>query len=209
MKRVKKVLFCLVVILIAGFFAAVFSGYAVKSDEKYVHEGVIRLHVVANSDAKEDQELKLRVRDAVLKNLMPVLEKVNTHEEGKDYIISHLKEIEEVAQKEVQKYHKEYRVKAYYGVFPFPPKKYGLLYMPAGNYEALRIVLGRGEGQNWWCVLFPPLCFVDIAKKDLTKEEEILLNGEKIKITFRLKSEEMLKMALNRLREGARIAFKR
>ncbi|MGB9812611.1 MAG: stage II sporulation protein R [Thermovenabulum sp.] len=209
MKRIKRVCLCLAVILLASFLAIVFAGFAVKNDEEYVHKGVIRLHVVANSDLNEDQELKLKVRDAVLENLTPALKNVKNQEEGRDYIITHLKEIEGIAEKEVIKYGKDYDVKAYYGVFPFPPKKYGLLYFPAGNYEALRIVIGKGEGQNWWCVLFPPLCFVDIAKKDILDKDEILTEGKKMEITFKLKSKEVLEMALKRLKEGAKLAFKK
>lgn len=123
---------------------------------------LIRFHVLANSDSDEDQALKRAVRDAILVKLSPKLAASHSLAESRQIVRDIRPEIEEIGRSVVKSWGKDYTVRTEYGHFSFPTKSYGTLVLPAGDYEALRVVIGAGKGSNWWCVLFPPLCFVDI-----------------------------------------------
>lgn len=123
---------------------------------------LIRFHVLANSESEEDQELKRAVRDAILKEVSPRLAVSKSLEQSRQIIKKVRPDMESIGRSVVKLWGKDYTVHTEYGVFLFPTKSYGSLVLPAGNYEALRVVIGAGEGSNWWCVLFPALCFVDI-----------------------------------------------
>ncbi|HEY9060891.1 MAG TPA: stage II sporulation protein R [Pseudobacteroides sp.] len=133
------------------------------SDEfnKELSDNIIRLHVIANSDSEEDQALKRSVRDIVLKYMKENLTLDSNLDEAKSILKRDMDKITALAKEEVLRWGKDYPVKSTLGNYPFPTKAYGDIALPAGNYQALRIVIGTGEGANWWCVLFPPLCFVD------------------------------------------------
>ncbi|MGI6697476.1 MAG: stage II sporulation protein R [Clostridia bacterium] len=124
-------------------------------------DGLLRLHVVANSDSPEDQELKLRVKDRIVSEIGGLVSEMKTKEEILEFLHGNMRYIEDTAAREMRTANKEYGVRAEVGYFTFPTKSYGSLALPAGEYQALRIVLGEGGGANWWCVMFPPLCFVD------------------------------------------------
>lgn len=123
---------------------------------------LIRFHVLANSDSEEDQALKLAVRDAILEKVSPRLAESHSLEESRQILTGMRPEIEKIGQEVVHAWGKNDEVKTDYGYFTFPTKSYGSLVLPAGEYEAVRVLIGKAEGSNWWCVLFPPLCFVDI-----------------------------------------------
>lgn len=127
-------------------------------------DNLIRFHVVANSDSEKDQALKRKVRDLIVQRMTPELAKVKTVGEARVVVRARLDEIRSIAENEVRNHGERYPVKAMIGNYDFPVKSYGNLTLPAGNYEAVRVVIGRGQGANWWCVLFPPLCFVDVSK---------------------------------------------
>jgi stage II sporulation protein R len=133
------------------------------SDEfnKELSEDIIRLHVIANSDTPDDQALKRSVRDVVLKYMKENLKLDSNVEEAKSILTKNMDKVTALAKEEVLRWGKNYPVKSSLGTFPFPTKTYGDIALPAGNYQALRVVIGTGTGANWWCVLFPPLCFVD------------------------------------------------
>lgn len=133
-------------------------------------ENLIRFHVLANSDSSEDQELKLKVRDKVIAAMSSDLEESKDVNETRDILKANLRKIEEVAKEEIERNGQSYKVKASLTEHAFPTKRYGNVVFPAGIYEALRIEIGKAEGQNWWCVMFPPLCFVDV-KHGLTDEK--------------------------------------
>ncbi|REE91421.1 stage II sporulation protein R [Paenibacillus taihuensis] len=121
----------------------------------------IRLRILANSDSAMDQLVKREVRDAVVAQMNTWVTGPQTIEEARLTIRSHMNDIEAIVGKTLNDRGFHYGYKAELGIVPFPTKIYGTEVYPAGNYEALRITLGAGAGQNWWCVLFPPLCFVD------------------------------------------------
>jgi stage II sporulation protein R len=125
-------------------------------------EELIRFHVVANSDSDEDQALKRAVRDAILEEVSPRLAASQSLNESREILTGLQPKMEEISKKVIESWGKTYTVKSDYGNFIFPTKSYGSLILPAGEYEAVRILIGEAKGSNWWCVLFPPLCFVDI-----------------------------------------------
>ena len=122
---------------------------------------VIRLHVIANSDTAEDQALKLKVRDSIIKNLQSSLSETASVRDARRQIITRIPKIQQKAQETVAGAGYGYPVKVTLGNQYFPVKDYGDLRFPAGNYEALCVRIGSAAGHNWWCVLFPSLCFVD------------------------------------------------
>ncbi|MPL60639.1 hypothetical protein SDC9_06200 [bioreactor metagenome] len=124
---------------------------------------MIRFHVLANSDSIQDQEIKLKVRDAVIKYLSPHLKGVSDSSVARQIIFEKQDELIHVAQQVLEVNGVSYPVKLDIGIFDFPIKSYGKITLPAGKYEAVRILLGKAEGKNWWCILFPPLCFIDIT----------------------------------------------
>lgn len=162
-------------------------------------EKLIRFHVIANSDEEEDQELKLKVRDAVIKYLQPKLEKSSSIEESEKIIQLEHDNIEEISRNIIKKNGYNYNVTAKLQYSDFPAKQYSSVVLPAGKYKALKIVIGEGKGKNWWCVMFPPLCFVDEQsgvidektdaqlKAVLTEEEYDLVMGKNKKEVNNLK----------------------
>ncbi|WP_041721243.1 stage II sporulation protein R [Alkaliphilus metalliredigens] len=165
-------------------------------------EELIRFHVLANSDSPGDQRLKLKVRDRVIEEMALDLGKSQSIEETREIIGKSLERIESVAQDEIRQNGSTYGAVAYLEEHTFPTKRYGDVVFPAGEYEALRIVIGEGIGQNWWCVMFPPLCFVDVKNgladektqrqlKEVLSEEEyqlVRMAAEEGQVTLELRS---------------------
>ncbi len=161
------------VTLTAGFTSA---EYAEEVNEDLA-ESVLRLHIRANSDEDYDQELKIKVRDALLKEFEPELRGADTKEELINIINENHERIIETAEKTIKENGYDYKVTAKIGEAFLETKKYGNVYLPAGNYDALIIKIGSGEGHNWWCVLYPPLCYVGDNSVVSGKDKEILLSG--------------------------------
>lgn len=122
-------------------------------------DGLIRVHFLANSDSPADQELKLAVRDAVIGAFGPEFSAARTREEAESLIRLRWGDIQEVAHRTVRAAGYSYPVRLELGRFSFPAVDTGLIALPAGEYQALRVIIGAGRGHNFWCVLFPPLCF--------------------------------------------------
>jgi len=166
-------------------------------------DSLVRLHVLANSNSEKDQALKLQVRDAIIQYMKQHFKDANSSQQAKSSIVANMPQIKQVAEHVIAAQNMNYNVKVELGSYDFPTKQYGDIVLPAGNYQALRVVIGKGEGKNWWCVLFPPLCFVDAThsviptqakddlKKVLTKEEYELITADEgsrapIKAKFKL-----------------------
>lgn len=158
----QKIIICLVVI-VAGVFFSCSERLAVRS-EPAAGENFIRLHVVANSNTDEDQTLKRAVRDAIVERTGSLFLKARNREEAERILRNSITQLEMTAREVVRRAGRPYQVKVKVGDFPFPDKNYGSLHLPAGEYYALKIVIGSGQGRNWWCVLFPPLCLTDIKQ---------------------------------------------
>lgn len=136
-------------------------------DEAGIYDRVIRLHVIANSDSAEDQTLKLAVRDAILEKVSTATEGCESREAAENVISSMLPEIVWEAENILRENGSDYTVHAVIGKEKYPTREYGDIRLPAGSYSSLRVTVGEGEGKNWWCVLFPPLC-TGTAKADDT-----------------------------------------
>lgn len=154
------------------------------------YEGIIRFHVIANSDSDEDQELKFKVRNRVLGKVQNALEGSQGAAQTKAYIEKNLEEIEACARQCVRAEGYDYNVKARIGVTAIPAKQYDDVYFPAGSYEALTITIGEGKGQNWWCVVFPPLCLVDARESG---HDELFAEDAQGRLVLKSKVVELLK----------------
>ena len=171
MKIEKKYIIC----ILSGILFSVFiTGTVIKTNEmevqKRMAQEVFRFHVLANSDSEGDQTLKLQVKERILeymKEELPVSESV---EETKKWALEHLEDIEVVAREMICEKGYDYPVKARVTKCNFPQKTYGDVTFPSGEYEALRIEIGEAEGQNWWCVLYPNLCFIDAVHAVVPEE---------------------------------------
>jgi stage II sporulation protein R len=126
--------------------------------ESELYKSVVRLHVLANSDSDSDQNLKLKVRDAILKESKALFGSADTQDEAKRIIEENLEKIEALAKSVIENEGFDYGVTVVLGKEEYPTRNYESLCFPSGEYLSLRVLIGNGEGQNWWCVLFPPLC---------------------------------------------------
>ena len=163
-------------LFLAVFFAAVlFFSQAAAAGR--IKDKVLRLHVIANSDSEEDQALKLKVRDQVLATLKPLLENAEDRSSSEAIVRAHLSEVEAAARETAWKEKPGENVHAELTPTRFPEKIYGDCTFPAGNYDALRITIGEAKGKNWWCVLFPSLCFVDTVHGVVPEESKELLKN--------------------------------
>ena len=149
--------------LLIGMAVFLISGAVSLQNRDQLADKVVRLHILANSDSEEDQALKLRVRDRVLERATELLEQTGDRREAADVLQSHLPELERIAAEEISDCGYEYDVTAEVANTMFPTKEYDGFTLPAGEYLALRIIIGEGNGHNWWCVVFPPLCTTEAA----------------------------------------------
>ncbi|WP_428829595.1 stage II sporulation protein R, partial [Paenibacillus riograndensis] len=137
--------------------------------EATIPQDSIRLRILANSDAAGDQQVKRQIRDSIVEQMnqwVALLEDPQSLEQARTLIRGHLPELNALVARELEERGIDYGYKVELGVVPFPTKMYGGTVYPAGEYEAVRVTLGAGRGQNWWCVLFPPLCFIDAGSGD-------------------------------------------
>ena len=193
-----KYIFILISLLFCFIFISI-SSYASTVSEN-LSNNFFRLHILANSNLEIDQNMKLKVRDGII----DYMESQNFSDKSKSDVIKftqeNLETLKGIAEEIIKSSGFNYPVSLEIGNFYFPTKVYGNLSLPAGNYDALRIKIGNAEGENWWCSLFPPLCFVDISsgviddsskeslKENLSDEEFAIIthNDETIKLKFKI-----------------------
>lgn len=132
----------------------------------------IRLRILANSDSVLDQALKRHVRDAIVEQMNEWVLGPTSLEEARELVRERLPQLEAVVERQIARYGYDYTYQVELGAIPFPAKMYGNKVYPAGEYEAVRVTIGQGAGENWWCVLFPPLCFVNVAKGEAVVRED-------------------------------------
>lgn len=169
----KKMLAELYIILLC--MATILSLYmpqneATAKDPQVIPSEAIRLRILADSDAEKDQEVKRLVRDAVNAEITKWVKDLTSMEDARALIQSRLPEIQQIAEDVVAENGAGQTVKTEFGKVEFPTKLYGQFLYPAGEYEAILITLGEGKGANWWCVLYPPLCFLDFSNGEATSE---------------------------------------
>ena len=153
--------------------------------QKEIAEEILRLHVIANSDNEKDQALKLKVKDEIVSYLKDVLKDADDLETAKEIVGSRLQDLEEIAKDVIAEEGYAYAVEASLGEQEFPIKMYGDLVFPAGIYQAVQVKIGGYQGKNWWCVLFPGLCFVDgtysIVPEESKEELEAVIGEDNYK----------------------------
>lgn len=168
----KRFLILIFLLFIYTIICAVSYVNAVSSN---IESSVFRLHVIANSDSKEDQDLKYIVRDNILTYINEISKNASTKEEVIEIARNNIYTIKQIAQETVYENGYNYSVNIKIGNFAFPTKQYGDISLPAGFYDALRVEIGSASGQNWWCVMFPPLCFVDVSSGVVPEESKEVL----------------------------------
>lgn len=193
-----KLVFLLVLLFSFYVFISAFS-YAtqVSSD---LQKGVFRLHVIANSDSQEDQNLKYIVRDNLISYMNSICQNCSSKEETIQVVTNHLNDFTNIANQTITNQGFSYQAIVELGNFEFPTKSYGDISFPAGYYDALKVKLGNSNGQNWWCVLYPSLCFIDVSsgvvpdeskqtlKENLNEEEyEIVSTTDSPSLNFKFK----------------------
>lgn len=154
-----------------------------------IRDDVLRLHIIANSNSDEDQQLKLKVRDAILVNTDDDFANIRTKDEAIANISRSLAKIEQIATQVIKENGYDYSVKAEVVNMYFTTRQYDSYTLPAGYYDAIRITIGKAEGKNWWCVMFPQLCLPAVSEQesiDMFNEaqQDIIENGNKYKASF-------------------------
>lgn len=204
----KKVKYSILILFLLFLYITISAFSYVNAVSNDLANSVFRLHVIANSDSEEDQNLKYIVRDNVLKYMNEICKDVDSKEEAIQIAQNHKEEFRSIALATIKDNGYNYDVSVEIGNFSFPTKTYGDISLPSGYYDALRIKIGEANGKNWWCVMFPPLCFVDVSsgvvpdnskeimKKDLSNEEfSLISNEDSAEISFKFKLVEMLQNA--------------
>ena len=193
----KRLIIVLLLLILFIFISAISYVSAVSNN---IANGVFRLHVIANSDSPEDQNLKYIVRDELIKYMNTLAKDCNSKQEVIEIAKNNISNFENIAKKTIKDNGFNYNVTVEIGNFDFPTKTYGDITLPAGTYDSLKIKIGKSEGQNWWCVMFPPLCFVDVttgivpeeSKKEMREampEEEysLISNTNNSEVNFKFK----------------------
>ena len=166
----RKTIICIsIAVLVAAFITTILHIHK-KEMVRELSGQVFRFHVLANSDSESDQALKMEVKEAVLSYMKESLPESEHVSETKAWALSHLPEIREQAAAVIAEAGYAYEVKAEVVRDYFPEKTYGDVTFPEGEYEALRVEIGKGEGHNWWCVLYPNLCFTDAVHAVVPEE---------------------------------------
>ena len=201
----KKLNFIFILTILVFIYIALLSFNYSKAISSNLSDSVFRLHIIANSDSSADQELKLKVRDKIIEYMNTLTSNSSDKKDVISMVNNHLDSFKEIALNTIKGNGYNYDVNIEIGNFHFPTKSYGDISFPAGNYDALKIEIGDAIGQNWWCVLFPPLCFVNSStgvvpddskntlKENINSESyEIISEGNKsnntsdIKIKFKI-----------------------
>ena len=207
----KKLNFIFILTILVFIYIALLSFNYSKAISSNLSDSVFRLHIIANSDSSADQELKLKVRDKIIEYMNTLTSNSSDKKDVISIVNNHLDSFKEIALNTIKENGYNYDVNIEIGNFHFPTKSYGDISFPAGNYDALKIEIGDAIGQNWWCVLFPPLCFVNSStgvvpddskntlKENINSESyEIISEGNNsndntsdIKIKFKTKDEDV------------------
>lgn len=169
MKICKRILIILILFLSYIFTSLFFYSDAVTNN---ISKNVFRLHVIANSNSEEDQNLKYKVRDELIKYMKSISSNISTKDEALTLVNNNLDTFQAIASNVIIENGFDYPVKIEVGNFDFPTKTYGDISLPAGFYDALKVEIGEAQGRNWWCVMFPSLCFVDVSNGIVPEESK-------------------------------------
>lgn len=208
-KLIKKPIF---ITITAFVFFLIFSAYSYASSiSSDLSKSVFRLHVIANSDSDEDQSLKLQVRDKLLDYMNSITANVSSKDDAIKIAQDHQKDFQIIAEQTILDKGYSYPVTVEIGNYEFPTKHYGDITLPSGYYDALRVKIGDACGHNWWCVMFPPLCFVDVTsgivpessknqlKENMSSEDYSIISNDNSLTEFKFKIVELFKNFNTRL----------
>ena len=196
----KKLKFILILTILFSIYVFVCAYSYVSAVSEDLSSSVFRLHILANSNSEEDQNLKYKVRDNLLEYMNEICANCSTKDEVIEIAQNNLENFKQIAKDTIISEGYSYDVSVEIGNFDFPTKTYGDISFPAGYYDALRVKIGNAEGQNWWCVMFPPLCFIDSTtgvvsdesketlQENLSSENyQIISDTDNSSITFKFK----------------------
>ena len=196
----KNIFTAFIVLFLLSIFIIVCANSYVSAVSSNISSSVFRLHVIANSDSSEDQNLKYIVRDRILDYMNSLVDTtISSKEEIMRIVSENLVNFRSIAQNTVYENGYDYNVNIEIGNFAFPTKAYGDIALPSGYYDALRVSIGEAKGKNWWCVMFPPLCFVDVSsgvvpedsketlEESLSDEEYELISGSSTEFEVKFK----------------------
>lgn len=158
--HMKKTIIIILLAMLGFYFLSM------KESALIIPNEAIRLRVLANSNSKEDQELKLKVRDELQLYMYELLKDTKGIDQAREKIKQNLDQIEDCVNRTLQKYDSAIKFQVDFGLNYFPDKEYKGVVYPAGEYESVLVTLGEGNGNNWWCVLFPPLCLMEAEESD-------------------------------------------
>lgn len=168
----KYVMMVYIAMVMIGAIVTIYGQQTEAQGDVVIPNEAVRLRILANSDSPDDQALKRAVRDAVNEQITAWVSDLTSFEEAKQVIAQHVPEIEQTVARVLQEKKSDQSYKVTFGRVSFPTKIYGSYVYPAGEYDAVLITLGKGEGANWWCVLFPPLCFLDFSTGEAVRSVE-------------------------------------
>lgn len=200
-----------ILILLLLLFSSICAFSYINTVSANISESVFRLHVLANSDVANDQDLKYKVRDKLIEYMNSLADGYTSKDDVINLVKENISEFKEIAKRVVQENGYDYDVNVSIGNFEFPTKTYGDISLPAGLYDALKVEIGEAKGQNWWCVMFPPLCFVDVTSgivpdeskelmhEELSDEEYYLISEHTPEIRFKFKLLELFSNMTNTL----------
>ncbi|MBO5312684.1 MAG: stage II sporulation protein R [Clostridia bacterium] len=196
----------IVTVLISAIVFFALNSIIPTKEECEIYNSTIRLHVVANSDSEKDQAVKLEVRDAILEKMSEI--KAQSKEEALLTVKGEKDELEEIAEQVLKSNGITDEVKIEIGEESYPTRYYDDFALPAGTYTSVRVLIGEGDGQNWWCVLYPPLCTSQAIESEedsiavgLTKDQYSLITGKTKEYKIKFKILEMAKEAFGLLND--------
>ncbi len=197
MRKILKIFFIFMLLL---FYIMINAYIYSKEVSKNLSNSVVRLHIIANSNSEQDQNLKYIVRDNLIEYMNSIEHNFSSKEDAIKYISAHLDKYKEIVENTISENGFEYNCSVNFGKFAFPTKSYDDITFPAGTYDAIKVQIGKADGKNWWCVLYPSLCFVNndntvmpdrsknVLKQELSEEEYKLISSndsDSIKIKFK------------------------
>lgn len=186
MKKFKNLKRYFIITLLLLLYTLIYSISYANNIVSDLSDSVFRLHVIANSDSDEDQNLKYLVRDELISYMNDLCSNISSKEKAISIANEHIDDFYKIAKQVIKNNGFDYDINISIGNFPFPTKSYGDISLPAGYYDALKVDIGEAKGKNWWCVMFPSLCFVDVSNGIVPEESKEELQSSLLDEEYKL-----------------------